>query len=335
MRRIISMAHCRRSGKETCFSMVGLIVVVSALLALPVSLAKDAAGIDDDDTKAMDEAERLDYERDMEPPDAGIAFVDRDRNKEVAWGGQVVYQTGGGRIEADGKTFGVCVIRPDEQGRQDNQVQHEFYMLEESAEGYVEKVEEIPGRPEQTRYFVRFIGPLTRAPGWRLVKLEFDNREQQDGSLTVTPTYDGGYQEDWHVEIKQRTGFNVEGPVGVIVEQRGEFIIVEYPTDRIFALRRPRKGEIVVRGPDWHSGYADGAAQPWGLIQGGRESSLVFAGKVLDDFRGDEVHVHWGLTDRILKHRYNQKRYYDVRWVPPVDYLEKFGVDVDGGDGRR
>lgn len=332
--RMLSMSRCMRFGNAKLFSFVVFVAVFTILFALQVSVAKDADVNNDDATEAMDEAERLDYERDTEPPDRGFAFVDLDRNKETAWKGQIVYQTGGGRIDADGQIFGVCVIKPDEEGRQDNQVQHEFYMLEESAEGYVERVEEIPGRPEQTRYFVRFIGPLAKAPGWRLVKLEFDNREQQDGTLTVTPTYDGGYQKDWHVEMKQRTGFNVNGPVGVIVEERGEFVIVEYPTDRIFALRRPRKGEVVVRGPDWHSGYADGAAQPWGLLQGGRDSSLAFCGVVLDDSRGDEVHVHWRATDRILKHRYNQKRYYDVRWVPPVDYLEKFGVDVGGGDGQ-
>jgi hypothetical protein len=308
------------------------LVLAMAFTVPPLAEAEDALARDAEETAAMDEAERLDIENDVEPPDAGIAFVDRDRNKEAAWQGQIVYQTGGGRIEADGKSIDVCVIMPDEEGRQDNQVQHEFYMLEESAEGYVERVKEIPGRPEQTRYFVRFIGPLNRATGWKLVKLEFDNREQQDGVARVTPTYDGGYEKDWHVEIKRRTGFNVDGPVGVIVEERGDFVIVEYPTDRIFALRRPRKGELVVRGPDWHAGYADGYDRPWGLLPAGEHR---YCGTVLDDFRGDEVHVRWRATERTLTHRYNQKRYYDVRWSPPADYLKMFGVEEGGGAEPR
>jgi hypothetical protein len=327
MARQSQMVKRRLPEIRRCLSPV-VFMLVLAFIGARLPAGEDAHAVDDKATVEMDEAERLDIENDAEPPDAGIAFVDRDRNKQAAWQGQIVYQTGGGSIEADGKTHGVCVIMPDEEGRQDNQVQHEFYMLEESAEGYVEKVVEIPGRPEQTRYFVRFIGPLNRALGWKLVKLEFDSREQQDGVARVTPTYDGGYEKDWHVEIKQRTGFNVDGPVGVIVEERGDFIIVEYPTDRIFALRRPRKGELVVRGPDWHAGYADGYDRPWGLLPAEEHR---YCGTVLDDFRGDEVHVRWPATERTLMHRYNQKRYYDVRWLPPADYLKMFGVEEAGG----
>lgn len=318
----------RRFEIRRNLSRAGVCIVVLTLTVSLLPAAQDALAIGDKVAAEMNAAEQLDIENDAEPPDAGIAFVDRDRNKQAAWQGQIVYQTGGGSIDADGKTHGVCVIMPDEEGRQDNQVQHEFYMLEESAEGYVEKVVEIPGRPEQTRYFVRFIGPLNRAPGWTLVKLEFDKREQQDGVERVTRTSDGGYEKDWHVEIKQRTGFNVDGPIGVIVEHRGDFVIVEYPTDQIFALRRPRKGDLVVRGGDWHAGYADGYDRPWGLLPA---VDPRFCGTVLDDFRGDEVHVRWAATERTLTHRYNQKRYYDVRWLPPAEYLKLFGVDDAGG----
>jgi hypothetical protein len=254
---------------------------------------------------------------DVEPPEAKIPLVDRDKVR--AWTDQLVNQESGGTIIADGTVRVVHVIRSP-----DDLVRDQYWTLNEGAVGRVMRVDVVEDRPELTVYHVRFEGSPDDSPGWTKHRLEFKNRKEveaieqkrielSEGSGTLTAT------TEVRAEVKDREGFKLlSGSVGNITEVNTDHMIVRYTTDGILARKRPRVGDLVVRGPDWCSGYADGGEKAWGQHPESQEGNLpIYTGRVVSEgLNGNELKVKWDITGRVTAHRFNVDRFYDVQLVP-------------------
>jgi hypothetical protein len=253
---------------------------------------------------------------DVEPPEAAIPLVDRDKVK--AWKNQLVNQESGGKIRADGLVRDVHVIQSP-----DDLVRDEYWTLSEGAVGRVTRVDCVEDRPELTVYHVRFEGSPDGSPGWTKHRLPYRDRRETVANVRTRSEYSEGSglttTTDVQAESKRREGFELlSGSVGNIVEVNADHMIVRYTTDRVLARKRPRIGDLVVRGPDWCSGYADGGEQAWGQHQESLEGKLpIYTGRVVSEgLSGNELRVKWDVTGRVAAHRFNVDRFYDVEVVP-------------------
>jgi hypothetical protein len=253
---------------------------------------------------------------DAEPPEAAIPMVDRDKVK--AWMGQLVNQESGGFIEADGRMRVVHVIQS-----RDDLVRDQYWTLDEGAVGCVMRVDVVEDRPHLTVYYVRFEGSPEASPGWTAHRLPFRDRVEMVATERTQVDYSEGSgiarTTDVQSETKRREGFELEsGSVGNIVEVNEDHMIVRYTTDSVLARKRPRVGDLVVRGPDWCGGYADGGETPWGPHTESQQVNVpIYTGRVVSEgLNGNELRVKWDITDRITAHRFNVGRFYDVQVVP-------------------
>ena len=265
-----------------------------------------------------------------EPPEAVIALVKRD--KVAAWQGQPVWQSARGTFEEDeGLKLEVSVIRSA--GSTVQLKDGCYWVLNEGAVGTVERVEPVKDRPIVELY-VRFKGTPDTAQGWTQKNLKYAQRTQTDvqSETVVKDSYEGvTTTETVRADAKDIGGYAVSGEVGHIFEENGDSFLVKYNTDEILERRRPRVGELVVRGPDWRGGRADGGLQPWGQhpesLAGGTPR---YIGKVIDEGEdANSLKVKWIVTGRETAHRFNVSGFYDIQVTP--DVMPPKDGDVDRG----
>lgn len=252
----------------------------------------------------------------IEPPEAAIPMVDRDKVK--AWMDQLVNQESGGTVKADGRMRVVHVIQSP-----DDLVRDQYWTLDEGAVGRVTRVDVVEDRPELAVYHVRFEGSPEASPGWTTHRLPYRDRVETLAKERTRIEYSEGSgitrTTDVQAETKRREGFELlSGSVGNIVEVNEDHMIVRYTTDRILARKRPRVGDLVVRGPDWCGGYADGGETAWGQHPESQHGNLpIYTGRVVSEgLNGNELRVKWDITGRVTAHRFNVGRFYDVQVIP-------------------
>jgi len=272
------------------------------MLMLVIAWASDPRGSRSDD--------------DIEPPEAAIPLIDRDKVK--AWSGQLVNQASGGTIQADGLVREVHVIKS-----LDDLVRDTYWTLDEAAVGRVLRVDVVEDRPELTVYHVRFEGSPDDSPGWTKHRLPYRDRVETFANERTRTDFSEGSgvstTTDIHAETKHRVGFELRsGSVGKITEINADHMMVRYTTDGILTRKRPRVGDLVVRGPDWCGGYADGGETPWGQHPESQHGNLpIYTGRVVSEgLNGNELRVKWDITGRVTAHRFNVGRFYDVQVVP-------------------
>lgn len=202
-------------------------------------------------------------------------------------------------------------------------VKQRYWTLDEKAVGTVVKVEAVRDRPNSARLFVRFDCSPAESPGWTQHEFEFSREivSTTTGEKRIRTDSAGGatVESSETTVTKERNGQPVkENEVGLIVESTNKFTLVRYPMSLIGRVR-PRIGDIVVRGPDWCDGHADGGDKPLGAIVDATENgNPKFAGIVLSerDGRTGYVTVLWKATGRKTSHRFDFKSFYDIQVVP-------------------
>lgn len=177
-----------------------------------------------------------------------------------------------------------------------------YWKLDESAVGRV--IECIEGNVVRVEYiddtgWQRIAVPPPRTE----VKFEFDydNYGSINSVTKTTVTFEG-------IRVGPRQW-------GRVIDEAGKRRVVEFPVECL-GLQRPRRGDRIVRGPDWRAGYADGGSRPVGSLSAGDEDCW---GEVVEDVDADRyVKVRWNKTGREGFYRFDWRRYYDVE-VPPND----------------
>lgn len=102
---------------------------------------------------------------------------------------------------------------------------------------------------------------------------------------------------------------------GRVIEDDGVRRVVEFPME-LLGLKRPRRGDRVVRGPDWRAGHADGGSRPVGSLSPSDENCW---GEVMEEYDADGyVKVRWNKTGREGFYRFDWRRYYDIEVPPPA-----------------
>jgi len=265
-----------------------------------------------------------------------------ERDPVAAWKGQPVWQRKGGTFIEDSNIKEVHIIEGS-----GNLVVDRYWMLNEGAVGVVTNVGTVPGR-DMVELDVRFMGSLDDPKGlpmgWREYRLEFKDRVEINTSTdtqartAVTDSYGGPelvtqVDTDTQSEVKTRVGFPIKGDFGRIIDRDGESITVRYSTDRVLERRRPRVHELVVRGPDWRGGTADGCLR----LRGQHEESLEgrdspYTGRVISEgLDANSLCVRWDRTGRVTAHRFNVANYYDVQVVPDIQPPEDLDAAVEAG----
>lgn len=174
-----------------------------------------------------------------------------------------------------------------------------YWTLDSSAIGKV--VEVIPGG-KGTLVRVEFPDDT----GWQRTDIP-----PPETTIKYNFDYDNyGRPESVNVTVVKKEGIRV-GPRewGRIIDEAGQRRVVEFPVENL-GLRRPRRGDVVVRGPDWRAGYADGGTQPEGPASAGDGECT---GEVLEEPDAYRyVKVQWKKTGREGFYRFDKRRYYDV-----------------------
>jgi hypothetical protein len=131
---------------------------------------------------------------------------------------------------------------------------------------------------------------------------------------------------------RERNGQPVEeNEVGLIVDRTEKSTTVRYPMHLLGRLR-PQPGDVVVRGPDWSDGHADGGGRPFGMVKDAvEEGTPKYPGIVLAerDGRSGFIAVYWKATGRKTRHRFDMSGFYDIQVVPgqkaTAEELEQLG----------
>lgn len=241
------------------------------------------------------------------------------RDPEKAWVGQPVFQKSGIVIEDS-----------------DYIVKQRYWTLDEKAIGTVAKVETVPNRPDLAKLYVRFEGAPDGSPGWTERGFEFGREvvSTTTGEKTIRNDSAGGVRVESteSTVTRERNGQPVkESEVGLIMDRTDKFTTVRYPMPLVGRLR-PQPGDIVVRGPDWCDGHADGGGRPFGALRDAEENGTSkYAGIVLAerDVRTGFVAVFWKATNRKTRHRFDALGFYDIQVLPGMratdEELEKLG----------
>jgi hypothetical protein len=170
-----------------------------------------------------------------------------------------------------------------------------YWVLEESAVGKV--VELIDGNLVRAEF--------SSDTGWQRVAVP-----PPETKVSFNFDYDNyGYLEGVTKTVVTTRGIRV-GPRewGRVVDEAGGRRLVEFPIENL-GLPRPRRGQRVVRGPDWQAGHADGGAAPIGPVPPGSEMT----GEVISEPDSDRyVKVRWDKTGRECFYRFDRRRYYDI-----------------------
>lgn len=241
------------------------------------------------------------------------------RDPEAAWVGQPVFQKSGIVIEDAGYI-----------------VKQRYWTLDEKAIGRVARVEEVPNRPKLAKLFVRYDGSPNDSPGWTAHEFEFGREvvSTTTGQKRIRNDSLGGIsvESSESTVTRERNGQPVEeNEVGLIVDRTEKSTTVRYPMHLVGRLR-PQPGDVVVRGPDWCEGHADGGARPFGSLKDAVENGTPkYPGIVLAerDGRSGFIAVYWKATGRKTRHRFDMSGFYDIQVVPgqkaTAEELEQLG----------
>lgn len=227
------------------------------------------------------------------------------RDPEKAWVGQPVFQKEGIVIEDS-----------------DYVMKKRFWKLDEKAIGTVVRVETAPNRPNLAKLFVRFDGTPNESPGWTEEGFQFGREvvSTTTGEKKIRNDSQGGatVESTETTVTRERNGQKVEEDgVGLIVERTDKFTTVRYPMPLLGRLR-PQPGDVVVRGPDWCEGHADGGGRPFGMLKDAVENGTPkYTGIVLAerDGRSGFIAVYWRATGRKTRHRFDMSGFYDIQVV--------------------
>jgi hypothetical protein len=174
-----------------------------------------------------------------------------------------------------------------------NLITNGFWLLSHSAIGHVVQVD----APART-CIVKF----DNRDGWQRIELQTKRREKTRMNVD---SYGNMFMERWVEE-----GLAVDpGDHGKIISEDTD-ILVRFPLS-VIGLKPPRKGDVVMRGPDW---------SPRSRVDGcrGREQERPCTGIVLDDLDHEfYVRVQWRISGLIESHRFDCRRYYDVMICVP------------------
>lgn len=145
---------------------------------------------------------------------------------------------------------------------------------------------------------------------------------EQDRRRTKPQIYYDAYGDRWNVETYSYTEQGI--PVnrsdhGILISDDSEEKVrkVRFPVNCI-GLCRPRVGDRILRGPDWHAGRADGGPQPTGELPPSVRDQ--FWGTVIEPRDADGyMKVEWEQTGRKASYRFDCRRFYDIVSMPDDD----------------
>ena len=241
------------------------------------------------------------------------------RDPEASWLGQPVFQKSGIVIEDSGYI-----------------VKERYWTLDEKAIGTVTRVEAVPNRPQLAKLYVRYDGSPADTTGWTAHEFEFGREvvSTTTGEKRVRTDSQGGVtvESSESTVTRERNGQPVEeNEVGLIVDRTDKSTTVRYPMHLLGRLR-PQPGDVVVRGPDWSDGHADGGGRPFGALKDAVEAGTPkYPGIVLAerDGRSGFIAVYWKATGRKTRHRFDMSGFYDIQVVPgqkaTAEELEQVG----------
>jgi len=242
------------------------------------------------------------------------------RDPEAAWVGQPVFQKSGIVIEDAGYI-----------------VKNRYWTLDDKAIGTVARVESVPNRPQLAKLYVRYVGSPEDLAGWTTREFEFGREvvSTTTGEKRIQNDSQGGVRVESteSTVTRERNGQPVEEhEVGLIVDRTEKSTTVRYPMHLVGRLR-PQPGDVVVRGPDWCEGHADGGERPFGALKDAVEGgSPKYPGVVLAerDGRSGFIAVYWKATGRKTRHRFDTFGFYDIQVVPgqhaTAEELEQLGA---------
>jgi len=179
-------------------------------------------------------------------------------------------------------------------------------------------------------------GLYRSASKWREQALPERPDSRTEKTMTIEVERPGPFEK---VRIDTvTTTYHIEGlgvppeRVGVIVEETPEGTLVDTPS-HLLRLELPRIRDVVIRGPDWANGYADGGAVGYGENP---DSPEQYVGTVVTDRDADgNYDVEWSQTGRTGSYRFDDSRgYYDIVRMAGADGSEAESSDGDDVEGE-